>query len=85
MKIATEISSLEYFEAWSGGKDTLNDIIAANKIAELDCMFEELFSDSIPTETQVNDWLWFDREYIYENLGLDENGQLPEDEDEDEN
>lgn len=39
-------------------------------------LLEEIFADTIPTETEVNDFLWFERDYIYESLGLDENGRL---------
>ena len=39
-------------------------------------LLEEIFSGEIPTETEVNDFLWFERDDIYENLGLDENGRL---------
>ena len=38
---------------------------------------EEVFADRTPTDTEVNDLLWHDREYVYENVGLNENGELP--------
>ena len=41
---------------------------------------EMVFCDEIPTDTAVNDFIWFERDYIYENLGLTENGELPEEE-----
>lgn len=62
--------------SWSGALDTLKDIEEADKEDELMYLLEEIFADTIPTETEVNDFLWFDRDYIYENLGLDENGCL---------
>ena len=34
----------------------------------------------MPTDTAVNDFIWFERDRIYEHLGLTENGELPEDE-----
>lgn len=64
--------------SWSGALDTLKDIEEADKEDELMNFLEEVFCDSIPTETEVNDFLWFDRSYIYESLGLDENGCLIE-------
>lgn len=62
--------------SWSGALDTLKDIEEADKEDELMYLLEEVFADTIPTETEVNDFLWFERDYIYENLGLDENGRL---------
>ena len=62
--------------SWSGALDTLKDIEEADKEDELMYFLEEIFADTIPTETEVNDFLWFERDCIYENLGLDENGRL---------
>ena len=76
--------SVDSFEFWSGGKDTVDDVRRAEKMDELQELIEEQFSDRIPTETEINDFVWFERGYIYSQLGLDENGNLPEDEEEDE-
>ena len=62
--------------SWSGALDTLKDIEEADKEDELMYLLEEIFTDTTPTETEVNDFLWHDRDYIYESLGLDENGRL---------
>ena len=62
--------------SWSGALDTLKDIEEADKEDELMYLLEEIFTDTIPTETEVNDFLWFERDYIYESLGLDGNGRL---------
>ena len=62
--------------SWSGALDTLKDIEEDDKEDELMYLLEEIFTDTIPTETEVNDFLWFERDYIYESLGLDENGRL---------
>ena len=63
--------------SWSGALDTLADIEKADKEEELMEFLEEIFADKTPTETEVNDLLWHDREYIYENVGLNENGEIP--------
>ena len=63
--------------SWSGALDTLADIEKADKEQELMDFLEEIFADKTPTETEVNDLLWHDREYIYENVGLNSNGELP--------
>ena len=62
--------------SWSGALDTLKDIEEADKEDELMYFLEDIFYDTTPTETEVNDFLWFERDYIYESLGLDENGRL---------
>jgi hypothetical protein len=41
-----------------------------------------MFIEHTPTDTEVNDWIWFDRDMIYEYCGLDENGNEPKDYDE---
>lgn len=72
--------SVDSFEFWSGAKDTVNDVRAAGKMDELQEIIEEQFSDRVPTATQINDFVWFERGYIYSQLGLDENGKPEEDE-----
>ena len=79
--------SVDTFPFWSGAKDTFDDVCKAGKMYELQFLIEGQFADSEtpPTETEINDFVWFERDFIYNRLGLDENGELPdEDEDEDE-
>ena len=70
MKITSEIS-LKNFKAWSGAKDTLNKLIELDKCDDLEFILEDLYPDGL-TETQLNDILWFDDEWIYETLGIEE-------------
>lgn len=77
VKIEMDYRTLKY-NSWSGALDTLKDIEEADKEDELMYFLEEIFADITPTETEVNDFLWHDRDYIYESLGLDENGRLIE-------
>ena len=69
---------------WSGAVDTIADIQRANKEDEFMNFLEAVFCDEVPTDTAVNDFIWFDRDYIYENIGLTENGELPKEEPEEE-
>ena len=65
--------------SWSGALDTLEDIEVAEKQEEFMEHLEMVFSDREEIEdTELNDYIWFEREYIYEELGLDENGKLIE-------
>lgn len=77
--------SVDTFPFWSGAKDTFEDVCKADKMYELQFLIEEMFANNKtpPTETEINDFVWFEREFIYDQLGLDENGKL-HDEDEDE-
>ena len=80
----TKEFSIDTFEFWSGARDTIEDIRKAGKMDELELLIKSTFEcdDEPPTDTQINDMVWFDRDYIYEQLGLDENGNLIDDEDE---
>ena len=77
--------SVDTFPFWSGAKDTFEDVCKADKMYELQFLIEEMFAnnETPPTETEINDFVWFERDFIYNQLGLDENGEL-HDEDEDE-
>ena len=70
MKITSEMS-LKNFKAWSGAKDTLNKLIELDKCDDLEFILEDLYPDGL-TETQLNDILWFEDEWIYETLGIEE-------------
>ena len=70
MKITFEMS-LENFEAWAGGKTTQREIIKAGKAEEFEELIDELYPDGIDATT-LNDILWFDVDWLYENLGMTE-------------
>ena len=82
MEIRKEING--FYEladmVWSGATDTIADIQNANKEDEFMNLLESVFCDEVPTDTEVNDFIWFERDYIYESLGLTENGELSEEE-----
>ena len=70
MKITME-TSIREFKAWSGAVDTQNVIIENDKADEFDNLIEELYPDGIDA-TQLNDTLWFDADWIFEQLGIEE-------------
>ena len=83
MEIRMEIGINELYDmSWSGGRDTLDNIFEHDKEEELMNLLEEVFCDEVPSDTEVNDFLWFERDMIYEHCGLDENGEEPMDKDE---
>lgn len=61
MKIINDDVDLRDFKAWSGGKDRLDELISIGTVDKAQQEIEELFPDGI-TDTQLNDWLWFDVE-----------------------
>ena len=71
MKFTQEIE-LEKFEAWSEARETLNRLIKLDKCQEIEQHLEDLYCDSIPTETDINNFLWFETDFIIEYLGLTE-------------
>ena len=70
MKIYTELD-ITRFEAWSGAVPTYNRIAEENKLDQLEQLLEELYPDGIE-ETQLNDLLWFESEWLLESLGISE-------------
>jgi hypothetical protein len=70
MKIINDNLSLRNFDAWSGAKDTKQLILDNNKEDEFEFMMQDLYPEGM-TETQLNDILWFETDWICETLGID--------------
>ena len=70
MKYVVE-ESLDNFEAWSGGKDTLDTLREKGDVDSVECLIEELASmgEDGWTDTNINDFLWFERDTIAQHLG----------------
>lgn len=90
MKIYME-TTLERFDAWSGGEDTLEVLREKGLCDRLEQILEsDIFEDGC-TDTELNDFLWFERDLIAEWLGfsdwesLENDGDEDEDEDEEDN
>ena len=80
MKVINE-TSLVNFDAWSGAIDTKNTIIDNFKSDEFDSLIEELYPDGL-TDTQLNDILWFESESVFESLGIKEDEEKEDEEEE---
>ena len=83
MKVLADARFDRVDDWWSGGRDTMEDIIAAGKCAELERLAEEQFGcmtddGGYPTDTDVNDWLWFERDDIYRALGIGDDDEEEE-------
>jgi hypothetical protein len=67
----TKETSISNFESWSGAKETQKRIIEEGKENEFDSLIEELYPEGL-TETELNDILWFEEDWIFESLGIEE-------------
>ena len=70
MKIINE-DGLGSFEAWQGAISTKNTIVEAGMVEAFDSLIEELYPDGIE-EVQLNDLLWFEEDWLFESLGINE-------------
>lgn len=82
MLVTREIS-ISDFTPWSGAVSTWDRIIEENKEDEFDSMIDELYPDGI-SETQLNDLLWFDSDWVFEMLGISDDEDDDEDDEEEE-
>ena len=82
MKIIME-TSLENFEAWSGGRDTLNTLKEKDLCDRLESILECEYPDGM-TDTELNDLLWFEDDAIAEWLGFSDWEDLENDGEEEE-
>ena len=74
MRVVYEINTFEqlYSSCWAGALTVLDEIQLAGKTEELMTYLDSVFDydDNIPSATQVNDYIWFECEEIYEVLGM---------------
>ena len=70
MKVINNYLSLFDFDAWGGAIETKETIIENGKASDFEYLVDELFPDGL-TETQLNDLLWFDEDFIFEQLNID--------------
>ena len=71
MKIVIENETLENFQTWSGATATKNAIINAGKEEDFERLIDELYPEGL-SDTQLNDLLWFESDWIFEQLGITE-------------
>ena len=67
------------YSPWSGAVETYNRIEEEGKIDNLEMLLEECYPEGI-TMTQINDILWFDSEWVLENLVIYEEEEEEEEE-----
>ena len=79
MKIYSE-KSLSDFEFWSGTKNNVEKLTDA-QFDELESHLEQLYPDGM-SETAVNDLLWFEFDWVKDLLGIEDEDENDEDENE---
>ena len=63
--------SLQNFNAWSGAKDTMNEL-TPDELDTLESMLEECEPADGWSDTAINDFLWFETDTIAEWLGFED-------------
>ena len=71
-------------QCWSGAVDTLNRIYDKNMEDDFMDLLNEIFECMSPTLTEVNDYIWFESDEIFEYLGISEDDEDEDDEDDEE-
>lgn len=82
MKVYKEVDNIFDLSVWSGAQATIDKIEELGLEDELMHHLEEVFSEGA-TETDVNDYLRFEDEHIFECLGISEDEDEDEEEEED--
>ena len=62
-----------------GGIDTFNRLEEMDMLDELESMFDEMFPEGLD-EAGINDLLWFESDWIFEMLGIQEEEEEEEEE-----
>ena len=62
MFVKTEIDDFNAIAAmvWSGAVEVCKEIIMQERENEAMCLIEEIFAETMPTDTQLNDFIWFE-------------------------
>ena len=60
-----------HYQPWAGAIDTYALIDCHNKLEDLDRLITDSFPEGL-TETELNDLLWFESDWILSSLGIEE-------------
>lgn len=67
-----QVFDINEFEFWSGGLDTFTELQEYVTLEQIQYHIENHFSDETPTDTEINDYLWYERDEIFSELGIKE-------------
>ena len=91
MVVTTELNTWQelFRNSWAGALDTLREIEEQGREEEALAMLEDLFDPAvwgrIPSETEVNDYIWFDLADDMNLYGEDDEEEDDDDDEEDNN
>ncbi len=75
LSIVKAISAYELKdEVWSGALDTIRVITEQDKLHDLMNLLAELYPEPVDITT-INDLLWFEEMFLFEQLGIEEHVQ----------
>lgn len=84
MKVFEDLTFDEILRtSWSGAKSTAKRIDEEGKGEEFEQLIEDCYPEGID-RTALNDILWFDSEWVFEQLGIENDNEEDEEEDEEE-
>lgn len=66
----TKEFDLYTFKFWGGAKGTIEEVQLLDMMDELESLLEDVFYESTPSATDINDFVWFEDEMIQEYLGV---------------
>lgn len=67
-----QVFDINEFEFWSGGLDTFTELQEYVTLEQIQYHIENHFSEETPTDTDINDYLWYERDEIFAELGIKE-------------
>jgi hypothetical protein len=69
--------TIHNFPFWSGAKDTIAEL-TYDEMNSLEQLIKEVLYDGVelPTDTEINDFVWFERDTIAEYLGYEDFEEL---------
>ena len=71
IKIVKELDTISDFDGWCGANETIETIIEAGKDSAFMGLMEELYPEGL-TDTELNDLLRFESDWIYKSLGIEQ-------------
>lgn len=78
--IVKQTYNLCEFEPWSGAVDTWQRIIDEDKMDDFENLLDELYYGGEIEEVKLNDLLWFESDWVYEQLGITEDDPYEDEE-----
>lgn len=73
--------SLSNFQFWSGAKDNAAEL-TTEQLDQFESVLEELYPDGEISDTQINDIMWFDFDWVKESIGIEDDEEEEEEEEE---